>query len=269
MSPFPLPASGDHVSLPAENRVPATLKILSYNIHKGFTAGRFAFKLAAIREAVRELHPDLVLLQEVQGEHRDLQNRIAAWPEAAQFEFMADQFWPHFAYGKNAVYDAGHHGNAILSKFPFAAWDNIDISSGRFERRGLLHGVIPLPGRTNPLHVLCIHLDLFESGRRSQLKRVLARIDSVIPREDPLIIAGDFNDWRVRATRILTANTGIEEIFLKLEGRHARTFPSWRPVLPLDRVYFRGLRPRHAHLPRGKRWNALSDHLPVCCEFEF
>ncbi len=36
----------------------------------------------------------------------------------SQFAFLADEIWPHFAYGKNAIYSAGHHGNAILSKHP-------------------------------------------------------------------------------------------------------------------------------------------------------
>ncbi len=244
-----------------------SLKVLSYNIHKGFNSGRRSFKLDAIREAVRDVHPDLVFLQEVQGEHQRFQSRIADWPEEAQFEFMADQFWPHFAYGKNAVYDAGHHGNAILSKFPFERWENIDISMGRFEKRGMLHGVIPLPGHEAPLHVLCMHLDLFESGRRSQLRSLSQRIDEHVPTGEPIIIAGDFNDWRLRATTYLSSKTELREIFVELDGSHARTFPAWRPLLSLDRVYFRGLKPHMAYLPKGRHWNNLSDHLPVCCEF--
>lgn len=243
------------------------LKILSYNIHKGFTAGRIAFKLSAIREAIRDVHPDLVFLQEVLGEHRELQSRIKTWPEEAQFEFMADQFWPHFAYGKNAVYDAGHHGNAILSKFPFEEWNNIDVSFGRFEKRGILHGVIGIPGNKRPLHVLCMHLDLFESGRQNQLQSLCDRLEARVPEGDPVIIAGDFNDWRVRATEVLRSRAQLREVFVHLEGRHARTFPSWRPMLPLDRVYYRGITPRRAFLPRGRHWNTLSDHLPICCDF--
>jgi endonuclease/exonuclease/phosphatase family metal-dependent hydrolase len=246
---------------------PQQLKILSYNIHKGFSLGNLSFKLSAIREAVRDVHPDLVFLQEVQGEHRHFQARISAWPEAAQFEFMADQFWPHYAYGKNAVYDAGHHGNAILSKFPFSHWENIDVSASRFERRGILHGVIPIPGQPHPLHVLCLHLDLFEAGRQSQIQSLCRRLEESVPEDHPVIIAGDFNDWRIRATETLTTRARLKEVFFQLEGRHARTFPAWRPLLPLDRVYFRGLSARSAYLPRGRHWNALSDHLPVCCEF--
>lgn len=256
-----------NANLPVTGPPVTSLKVLSYNIHKGFSTGGIAFKLDAIREAIRDVHPDLVFLQEVQGEHRRHQDRIPHWPSEAQFEFMADQFWPHFAYGKNAVYDAGHHGNAILSKFPFQKWENIDISLGRFERRGILHAVIPLPGQDRPLHVLCLHLDLFESGRQSQLQSLCRRLEEHVPPDEPVIIAGDFNDWRRRATEILASQAGLREVFVQLGGHHARTFPAWRPFLSLDRVYYRGLRPKKASLPSGRHWNALSDHLPVCCDF--
>jgi len=36
-----------------------------------------------------------------------------------QHEFLAHESWLHHAYGKNSVYDSGHHGNAILSRYPF------------------------------------------------------------------------------------------------------------------------------------------------------
>ena len=44
-----------------------------------------------------------------------------------QFEFLADSIWSHYAYGKNAIYQHGHHGNAILSELPFAISNNVDV----------------------------------------------------------------------------------------------------------------------------------------------
>src|SRR3989338_3836062 len=113
-----------------------TLRVLSYNIHKGFSAGSRRFLLDAMREAIEIVHADIVLLQEVQGEHTGHLSRIPAYPSAAQFEFLADRLWPHYAYGKNAVYQHGHHGNAILSKYPILFHENIDVSTNRLESRG-------------------------------------------------------------------------------------------------------------------------------------
>src|SRR5690349_17254196 len=94
------------------------LRVLSYNIHKGFGPGNIKFILKKIKEALRSIHPDLVFLQEVLGHHEIHQKNIKGWPEQSQFEFLAHELWPHFAYGRNAVYTNGHHGNAILSKHP-------------------------------------------------------------------------------------------------------------------------------------------------------
>ena len=67
--------------------------------------------------------------------------------EAPHYEFLADSIWPQFAYGRNAVYPKGHHGNAVLSKFPIVRYENHDVSIGGPEKRGLLHCVLRVPGR--------------------------------------------------------------------------------------------------------------------------
>src|SRR5665213_3483852 len=109
------------------------LKVLTYNIHKGFSAGNSEYVLEQMREAIRSVNADLVFLQEILGEHKKHQKRISNWPEDSQFEFLANAVWPHHAYGKNAIYTQGHHGNAVLSKFPIAHWENLDVSSNRLE----------------------------------------------------------------------------------------------------------------------------------------
>ena len=43
------------------------IKVLSYNIHKGFNANNSAFVLDEIRQAIRRSGSDLVFLQEVLG----------------------------------------------------------------------------------------------------------------------------------------------------------------------------------------------------------
>ena len=84
------------------------LKVLSYNIHKGFSVGNRRFVLERIRQAIRTVHADVVFLQEVLGQHEKHRIHVQGWPSQTQFEFLADQVWPHHAYGKNATYTAGH-----------------------------------------------------------------------------------------------------------------------------------------------------------------
>jgi endonuclease/exonuclease/phosphatase family metal-dependent hydrolase len=236
------------------------LRMISYNIHKGYTTGNRSYVLHRIRDAIRSVHADLVFLQEVMGSQPQ---------HGSQFEYLADELWPHYAYGRNAVYTSGHHGNAILSKFPFSFWENIDISTNRLEKRGLLHGVIEIPHKRKPLHAICVHLGLLETERQSQIRQICRRIDSLVSHDEPLIIGGDFNDWRTKLTGPLMKQAEVREAFLELHGSHARTFPSWLPALKLDRVYFRKLALRKASTLSGPPWSQLSDHAALYVEVDY
>lgn len=104
------------------------LRVLTVNTHKGFTALNRRFILPELREAVRSTSADLVFLQEVVGEHERHSSRLNNWPQTSQYEFLADSMWSDFAYGRNAVYPDGHHGNALLSKYPIREYRNLDVS---------------------------------------------------------------------------------------------------------------------------------------------
>ena len=189
------------------------LKILTYNIHKGFNSTNRRFVLHSIKDVLKQIDADIVFLQEIHGERSISKNRFDDWPTNSQFEFLADSIWHHHAYGNNAVYRAGHHGNAILSKYPIVEWENIDVSLMRTASRSLLHATIEVPGITKKLHLICVHLGLFNMEREMQLSTLAKRIDSNVPHTEPLIIAGDFNDWRGKAERHLTAELGVS-VFL-------------------------------------------------------
>ena len=241
------------------------LKVVTLNIHKGLSQFNRRMVIHELREGLRTLDPDLVFLQEVQGVNERHERRFATWPLAPQHEYLAGGAWQH-AYGRNAVYDHGHHGNAILSKFPIVSVEREDVSDHRFERRGLLHCVVRVPGWRRNLHCVCVHLSLHERGRRRQLDAIGARLEEIAARDLPIIVAGDFNDWRQRASRILEHRLGMTEASLKAGGRHARTFPSVLPMLQLDRIYVRGFRVIGSRVHRGAPWALLSDHLAVSAE---
>ena len=244
-----------------------TFKVLTVNTHKGFSFFNRRFILHELREAVRQVGADVVFLQEVQGAHEKHSARLSAWPESPHYEFLADSIWPDFAYGRNAVYPKGHHGNAVLSKFPIASYENRDVSISGPEKRGLLHCVLDLPPREGlQLHAICVHLGLQESHRRRQLELLCHMIEKEVPADAPLVIAGDFNDWRVQAHSILLKGAGLREVFAHAQGRAARTFPARFPMLQLDRIYIRNcLLHRPVTLPY-RPWSHLSDHAPLAAE---
>jgi endonuclease/exonuclease/phosphatase family metal-dependent hydrolase len=246
---------------------PFGFRVLTVNIHKGFSSLNRRFVLPALRDAVREVGADVVLLQEVHGRHDGHRLRVAQWPTASHYEFLADQVWSDFAYGRNAVYDQGDHGNAVLSKFPIVQWHNHDVSQATPERRGLLHCTLQVPDQDSQLHVICVHLGLREADRQNQLARLADIIQQHVPPRATLIVAGDFNDWRGRAHRPL-ARLGLHEVHARAFGRVPRTFPARLPLLRLDRIYVRNAR-HQTPVPLPRRpWSHLSDHAPLAAQIE-
>lgn len=236
------------------------LCLMSLNIHKGFTALNTRFVLPALRHAIRQVGADLVLLQEVHG-------RRAEAPDERQIEFLADAVWPQHAYGRNAVYPRGDHGNAVLSRFPILQANNHDVSQGGPERRGLLHCVIDVPGTREPLHVVCVHLGLLERHRQKQLRQLDELLQRDVPPSAPLVVAGDFNDWRQRVQAPMQA-MGLQEVHAAAGLGVPRTFPARLPLLAVDRIYVGRARYTQPLQLTRQPWASLSDHVPVAALIE-
>ncbi len=242
-----------------------TVSIFTFNIHKGYSTTNFRYTLTEIYKALRTIHVDIVFLQEVVGKSKPGKRSADTLP-GSQLEVLADTLWPHFAYGKNAIYGEAHHGNAILSRYPIARDTNVNLSTNRFEKRGLLHAVVHIPEHAAPVHCFNVHLNLFERGRMKQLNTLVDYVHSEITPGDPFLLAGDFNDWTERFSSQLEERLGVTELFKSCHGKHARTFPSLFPFLKLDRIYGYGVKAVHAHVLTGKQWHSLSDHAPILVE---
>ena len=94
-----------------------TVTVVTYNIHKGLSQFNRRLVLHDIRDRIRELGADVAFLQEVQGKHDGRAKRHVTWPDVSQHEFLTHE-GSHCVYGMNAVYQDGHHGNAIVSRHP-------------------------------------------------------------------------------------------------------------------------------------------------------
>lgn len=215
-----------------------------------------------LRHSIRDFNADLVFLQEVIGERVDAQPIING-ERMSQFEFLADQVWDHHAYGKNAVYQRGHHGNAMLSKWPLLGSDNHDISHWWFSQRGVL-----LAQLDNGVYAVCVHFGLLKRERQKQLLQLRHLISEKIPADAPLIVAGDFNDWTLDLDRQLKT-FGLREALSQRYGKPAKTFPARFPLFRMDRIYYRHLELQDAHVLKGGSWQRLSDHRPVYAHFSF
>ena len=260
------PVAGAAPDVTATGDTPFSIKVLTVNIHKGFTFFNRKFILSELRDAVRSVGADLVFLQEVSGAHLKHAEKFDNYPDAPHYEYLADSIWSQFAYGRNAVYTNGHHGNAVLSKFPIVRFENRDISISGPERRGMLHCELHVPGQSRNVHAICVHLSLLEAHRTQQMQMLCDLVRKEIPTRAPVVVAGDFNDWRRRAHKQLARSANLHEVFVQANGHAARTFPARLPMLQLDRIYVRNALDHTPILLPSKPWSHLSDHAPLAAD---
>ncbi|WP_022979079.1 endonuclease/exonuclease/phosphatase family protein [Ideonella sp. B508-1] len=247
------------------------LRVATYNIHKG-VRGMGPGKRLEIHNlgmGVKALDADLVFLQEVrlfnQREARHFDQTWFGWPEEGQAEFLAPEGY-EAAYRTNAVTRDGEHGNALLSRWPIGEIRHHDVSDHRFEQRGLLY--VPVSWQGGVVHTVVAHLGLIHASRVRQVQRLHDFIASHVPAGEPLLVAGDFNDWGERLDTPM-AGLGLQRARAP-DGRLSSrlTFPSRVPIFALDRVYTRGFRCLRSSVPRGPAWARMSDHLPLLVELE-
>ncbi len=249
----------------------SVLRVATYNIHKGVrgVGPRKRLEIHNLALAVEALDADLVCLQEVRLFHHREARRFDrtwfGWPEGGQADFLAPDGYD-VAYRTNAITRHGEHGNALLSRWPIGDIGHHDVSDHRFEQRGLLH--VPIDWSGTRVHAVVAHFGLAHSSRVRQVQRLARFIESEVPPNEPLLVAGDFNDWGekldepMRRIGLLRGVSG--------DGARAQrlTFPALVPVFALDRVYLRGMRCRATSVPRGMAWARMSDHLPLLAELE-
>lgn len=219
---------------------------MTWNIHGAF--GRNPrFDLDRVVKFIRNVDPDIVALQEVDSRHGPKGEDV--------FASLQNALGQHGVGAKSIIAsDGSYYGQTLISRWPLHDPKVHDISYGEFEPRRAITAEVSTP--LGGLRVVATHLGLSIRERRRQARALL---DLVGSGSFCTIVLGDFNDWfwpgSVRS--VLRA---------VLPGRSRyRTFPSFYPLLKLDRIY---CHPRDALL---RTWTdpvarTMSDHLPVIGE---
>ena len=172
------------------------ITVSTYNIHKGMSPLNRKVQIGDMAAALDSLKSDILFLQEVQGQNLPREAKLPGFPAKPQHDIIADYLDYHPSYGKNAVFPHKHHGNAIISRLPILSERNLNITVNRLEKRGVLHCEIRPEGWETPIVCLCAHLNLLERDRVKQYVAIFEYVTAYIPLDAPLILAGDFNDWR-------------------------------------------------------------------------
>ena len=233
------------------------IRVVSFNIHKGLNLFRRP-SLVDIKRLLQEIGPDIVFIQEIYG---DGQSTLGS-----QLEYLADSHWHEFSYGMNSVKGKGNYGNAILSKFPILNSRQFNLSTNRFEKRSLLSAEIELQRGEikSTLNLLTAHLNLMRRSRVNQLFRIQEILQEQF--KGPLVLGGDLNDLYDDSLLLLKPLT---EAFYHHQGECAKSFPSLRPILKLDKMFSQGIKIINTELINSEIARNCSDHLPIMVTYEY
>jgi endonuclease/exonuclease/phosphatase family metal-dependent hydrolase len=220
----------------------------SYNIHSGI--GRDGhLDLARIAAVIHETRADLIGLQEV-GDWREGLSPQGQFQELGARLGLAGVAGPTLPAGSD-------YGNALFTRWPVVASRTIDLRYERREPRAAIDADVDIDGEI--LRVIVTHFGL---SPRERTKQVEMLRDVIEDHAGPLLIMGDFNviAWEDRKLRRLGAPA---------DRVRPRSFPAWRPVLALDRIWSKpvpamGLRAHRSPLARR-----ASDHLPVVADIPY
>lgn len=230
--------------------------LVTWNIHSAIGLdGRF--DLARVAAVLRELAPDVVLLQEI-GDFR-------GWtPPGDHAAELGAALGLERVFAPNVVRGERRYGNALLSRFPIARSWTVDLSCPGREPRGALLAALDL-GTGEPVPVASVHLGLGPRERRVQEERLLRRLAGET--WDRLVLGGDWNHVRDRPV------ASFERARLRdaaaVLGARDRTSPSPLPLFRFDRVFTgERVQPLSLRAHRSPLAVRASDHLPLVARLE-
>jgi endonuclease/exonuclease/phosphatase family metal-dependent hydrolase len=218
---------------------------MTWNVHGSFHLNP-GFDLPAAIALIQKWQPDVIAIQEIdsrgmkQDPFAELERALGGNSIGARSIVTAD----------------GDYGQMLTSRWPFVNPPQVtDISFGERAPRRAITADIATPH--GPLRVIATHLGL-SIRERQQQARALLRL--VAETEHPALVIGDFNDW----FWINTVRGALAERF-PVRTRQ-RTFPSWLPLMRLDRIYGSHIRLVASFIDSSGK--TVSDHLPVIADIE-
>ncbi|MBD5781265.1 endonuclease/exonuclease/phosphatase family protein [Pelagicoccus sp. NFK12] len=225
---------------------------MSYNVHGCINnAGRYA--ATPILRLIERSQADVVALQEVYEDRlpgRDFLQRLETLP------------YPHIHYGVTFEHDErGKYGNLLLSKWPLAEIEEIDLGIPHREPRAAIRALVEHPRQT--LDVVATHLGLGRAERALQLAKLVAQWELSRAKQPEAIrvLMGDLNEWLPHSAFL----QALQGLFSLPQAR--LTFPSVNPTLGLDRILVRPSRLLRSLAPIDTPASRhASDHLPLLAE---
>ncbi len=226
----------------ATKKMPATLRVATFNIHGGKGTDRVR-DLNRTADCLRSFH--LIGLNEVHGACLGRsENQAQSLGRALEMDWLfapTEQRWWHYRFG-----------NGLLSSLPVEHWQRIPLERVHGKSfRNLLVSNIELDGRT--VHVVITHIDRSDDRERVEQLRTVAEL--FLSLAEPAILMGDMNSSAEEPLiRRLLQSPGVRDPVADVLGDQAPPRIDW--------ILTRGLRTVDA----GIIETAASDHPCVWAE---
>ena len=229
-----------------------SVRVVTYNIHSCVGVDR-RYDPGRISTVLQEIDADIACLQEVAASRRSERH-------ADQWAYLGVATGCRVVTGTGVCQPRLRFGNAILSRFPVLAARLIDLTVAGHEPRGAIDADLLIGERV--LRVIATHFGLHAGERRQQANQLMAALRESLPanrREaHAVLLMGDLNEWRGRRGAIRSLDRSLGP------SAAAPTFPSWMPVLALDRIYADGPAVlSDVGVYRSPLARLASDHLPL------
>jgi endonuclease/exonuclease/phosphatase family metal-dependent hydrolase len=237
---------------------PGALRVVTYNIHTCVGVDR-RYDPARVATVLQAIDADIACLQEVycrRGGERQID----------QAAYLGEMTGCRVITGTGVRDHRRSFRNAILTRLPVLGSRSIDLTIAGHEPRGAID--VDLRFGERVLRVIATHFGLSAAERRLQTNCLIAALgeppSASRPTPEAVLLMGDLNEWRGKSGGVGTLDRQLGP------AAAPRTFPSWMPVLPLDRIYTQGPAVlRDVQTYRSPVARLASDHLPLVGELSF
>ena len=168
------------------------LRIVSYNIHNGFTSVNGSkINYEKILKLLKDIDADIICLQEV------------TWNEKVDKEMLENDMKElGYSYKQSIkasdIYNNGFYGNYTFSKFEIIKKKRLNLGKDEEMDEGRAAGITTIKLGKKKISIVNTHLDVYdETGklREKQINKILKEVKSY---RHPVVVTGDFNTTRVK-----------------------------------------------------------------------
>lgn len=232
------------------------LRLATWNVHRGRGEDGVVDPARTADVLAREVAPeaaDALLLQEADEEADPQRGFLDLAGIEARTGLRSAHAREALRWGEDSD---GFHGNVVLLADGLEVEEAVALDLPGRNHRGAV--VLDLRRRRARFRLIGIHLSRLQALRVAQMRTIGQHLARRSPR--PLIVAGDTNEWRPWGGLAF----GSAVVGRALTGPARATFPTPRPLLPLDRVLAAdGAIVERTSVLDGPGIRSASDHRPL------